>query len=83
MKEFLVLRLGYKYSTQAVKSWNSFLNGEADKISKGGITEKIQDDCENCKMNGLDEKVQIKILYLEHVHVLHGLLAVSIDSHNP
>lgn len=30
----------------------------------------------------LDEKVQIKKLYLEHFHVLHGLLAVSIDLHN-
>lgn len=42
----------------------------------------MQDNCEKCKMNGLDEKVQIKKLYLGHFHVLHGLLAVSIDLHN-
>lgn len=55
---------------------------EKQKRRLRGIKEKLQDDWETCKMNGFDEKVQINILYLEHFHVLHGLLAVSIDSHN-
>lgn len=42
----------------------------------------MQNNCEKWKMNVLDEKVQIKKLYLEHFHVLRGLLAVSIDLHN-
>lgn len=34
LKEFLVYTTK-KYSTQAMKSWSSYLNGEADKTSKG------------------------------------------------
>lgn len=61
-----------KCSTQALKSWSSYFSGEADKAFKGELKRKCRIIVNKCQVSGLDEKV----LYMEHFHVLHGLLAV-------
>lgn len=67
-----------KDSTQALKSGSSYLNGEADKKFKGELKRKCKIIVKKCNRNDLDEKVQIKVLYLEHFCVLHGFMAATI-----
>ena len=51
LKEFLVYTTK-KYSTQAMKSWSSYLNGEAERRLRENLR-KMQDNCEKCKMDEL------------------------------
>lgn len=71
-----------KYSTQTQKSWCAYFGGEVDKTSKEDSKRKYRIIVKKHKMNGLDETVLIKILYMERFHVSHSLLAVSVDLNN-
>lgn len=46
-----------KYSTQALKSWSSYFNGEADEMFKGELKRKCRVIVKKDQTNGFDEKV--------------------------